>query len=41
MMRPGRYGHRLTREMYALVNKTSSTRVPREMYSDELWAAVA
>jgi hypothetical protein len=41
LMRPGKYGHRLTREMYAQVNKTSSTRVPRETYSDELWAAVA
>ena len=31
MVRPGKYGHRLTRDMYAHVNKTSSTRVPREM----------
>ena len=39
LVRPGKSGHRLTRDMYAHVNKTSSTRVPREMYSDELWAA--
>lgn len=41
LIRPGKYGHRLTREMYALVNKTSSTKLPREMYSDDRWAALA
>jgi hypothetical protein len=41
LVRTGKYGHRLTREMYAHVNKTSSTRAPREMYSDELWASLA
>ncbi|RNL51414.1 GIY-YIG nuclease family protein [Arthrobacter oryzae] len=40
-VRPGKYGHRLVREMYALVNKTSSTRVRRELFSDELWASLA
>lgn len=40
LVRPGKYGHRLTRDMYALVNKTPSARFPREMYSDELWASL-
>jgi hypothetical protein len=35
MIRPGKYGHRLTREMYALVNKKSSVPAPERM-SDEL-----
>ncbi|GAB3557819.1 hypothetical protein GCM10027405_03290 [Arthrobacter alkaliphilus] len=38
---PGKYGHRLTREMYAMVNKTSSTRLPREWYTDEQWESLA
>ncbi|GAB3568574.1 hypothetical protein GCM10027405_30430 [Arthrobacter alkaliphilus] len=41
LARPGRYGHRLTREMYALVNKTSSTQLPREWYTDEQWESLA
>lgn len=42
-IRSGKYGHRLTREMYALPNKRSShyeNRV-REWFSDERWAADA
>jgi hypothetical protein len=38
LVRPGKYGHRLTREMYALVNKKSSTRIPDHMLTDELRA---
>jgi hypothetical protein len=40
-LRASRYGHRLTRDQYALVNKKPSSRFPREMYTDELWAAMA
>ncbi len=39
-LRASKYSHRLTRDEYALVNKTSSTRVPREMYSCEMWASL-
>jgi hypothetical protein len=38
IIRPGKYGHRLTREMYALVNKKSSTRIPESSLTDELRA---
>lgn len=38
LVRPGKYGLRLTREMYALVNKKSSTRIPEYMLTDELRA---
>lgn len=41
LIRPGKYGHRLTREMYALVNKRSSTRIPESMLTDELRAYLA
>ena len=41
LIRPGKYGHRLTREMYALVNKRSSTRIPEHMLNDELRALLA
>jgi hypothetical protein len=41
MVRPGKYGHRLTREMYALVNKRSSTRVPDYLLTDDLRALLA
>jgi hypothetical protein len=41
LIRPGKYGHRLTREMYALVNKKSSVRIPDYMLTDELRAALA
>lgn len=41
LIRPGKYGHRLTREMYALVNKKSSTRIPEHMLTDELRALLA
>lgn len=40
-LRASKYSLRLTRDEYALVNKTSSIRLPREVYSDEMWAAVA
>ena len=39
-VRPGKYGFRLVRDLYALPNKTSSIYVPREMYSDENWATL-
>lgn len=38
---PGKYGHRLTRETYALVNKRSSTRIPANMLTEELRALLA
>lgn len=38
LVRPGKYGHRLTREMYAIVNKKSSTRIPEYLLTDELRA---
>lgn len=41
LVRPGKYGLRLTREMYALVNKKSSTRIPEQLLTDELRAALA
>jgi hypothetical protein len=41
LVRPGKYGHRLTREMYALVNKKSSTGIPEHMLTDELRAYLA
>jgi hypothetical protein len=40
-MRPGKYGHRLTRDMYALPNKKSSIRIPAYMLTDELRALLA
>jgi hypothetical protein len=41
LVRPGKYGHRLTREMYALVNKRSSIRIPDYLLTDELRALLA
>jgi hypothetical protein len=41
LVRPGKYGHRLTREMYALVNKRPSTRIPDYLLTDELRAFLA
>lgn len=41
LVRPGKYGLRLTRDMYALVNKKSSTRIPEEFLTDELRAQLA
>lgn len=40
-LRASKYGHRLTRDQYALANKKPSTRFPREMYTDAHWAAEA
>lgn len=40
-LRASRYSHRLVREEYALPSKKSSSRFPREMYSDAQWAAEA
>lgn len=40
-LRASKYGNRLTREHYALVNKKPSTRSARETYSNERWAALA
>lgn len=40
LVRPGKYGLRLTREMYALANKRSSTRIPEHLLTDELRAAL-
>lgn len=36
-LRTSRYGHRLIRDEYALVNKRRSTRLPRELYTDAAW----
>jgi hypothetical protein len=41
LARPRKYGLRLTREMYALVNKKPSTRIPEHMLTDELRAYLA
>jgi hypothetical protein len=41
LVRPGKYGLRLTREMYAVVNKRSSTRIPEHILTDELRAFLA
>ena len=41
LVRPGKYGHRLTREVYALVNKKSSTRLPDYVLTDDLRAILA
>jgi hypothetical protein len=41
LVRPGKYGHRLTREMYALVNKRSSVPIPENWLTDELRALLA
>lgn len=41
VVRPGKYGLRLTREMYALVNKRSSTRIPEILLTDELRALLS
>jgi hypothetical protein len=41
LIRPGKYGHRLTREMYAMVNKKSSTRIPEYLLTDELRALLS
>ena len=40
-MRSGKYGHRLTRDQYALPNKTPSSRVDRDLIPDKLWADIA
>lgn len=41
LIRPGKYGYRLTREMYAMVNKKSSTRIPEYLLTDELRALLS
>lgn len=38
---PGKYGLRLTRDQYALVNKKPSTYFTRDMFSEASWAAMA
>lgn len=40
-LRASRYSHRLKRDEYALPNKTNTTWLPREMCSEEQWAAHA
>ncbi|MGL3807316.1 GIY-YIG nuclease family protein [Paeniglutamicibacter sp. R2-26] len=40
-LRPGKYGHRLVRERYAIINKLSSFYPDRRYYSDKLWEAVS
>lgn len=40
-LRQSKYGHHLTRKMYAIPNKTSSTRVPREVMGEKFWASQA
>jgi hypothetical protein len=41
LIRPGKYGHHLTREKYAMVNKKSSTRIPEYLLTDELRALLS
>lgn len=41
LIRPGKYGHRLTREMYALANKKSSARISEHMLTEELRTLLA
>jgi hypothetical protein len=38
-LRASKYSFRLVRDEYALVNRKPSTRLPRALYSDALWAA--
>jgi len=40
-LRQSKYGHRLTREKYAVPNKKPSTVVPREYVSEAYWASQA
>lgn len=40
-LRASKYGHRLVRGEYALVNKRRSTRLARELYTDAAWEAEA
>jgi hypothetical protein len=40
-VRPGKYGYRLTRKLYALPNKRPSVGARREDVSEEQWAADA
>lgn len=36
-VRAGKYGHRLTRELYAIINKKPTGRTPRDQMSAESW----
>jgi hypothetical protein len=38
-LRASKYSHRLKRDEYAQPNKLNSTRLPREFFTDEQWAA--
>ncbi|MBV1780833.1 GIY-YIG nuclease family protein [Paeniglutamicibacter sp. ABSL32-1] len=40
-LRPGKYGHRLVRERYAIIKKLSSFYPDRSLYTDEYWDAVS
>ena len=40
-LRASKYSHRLKRAEYALPSKTNSTWIPRDVYGEEHWAAVA
>lgn len=40
-IRRGKYGFRISRELYALPNRTNTTRMPRTFYTDEMWEAQA
>jgi hypothetical protein len=40
-LRQSKFGHRLTREMYAIPNKKPSTKVPREVVGEAFWASQA
>lgn len=41
MVRPGKYGHRLVRDLYAVPNKKPTGRTPRDMVTEEFWASQA
>lgn len=40
-VRPGKYGHRLCRDLYALPNRKPSFRFSRDMFTDRFWAESA
>lgn len=40
-LRASKYSHRLKRDEYALPNKTNTTRLPREYFTEEQWEAHA
>lgn len=39
LRRAGKYGHRMTRELYAVPNKKPTDVFPRDMFTDQQWTA--